>query len=159
MADRFALGNGPAGQLQGAGFAVNGTGGAAVRTRHLFAQGLGLLLQEDGEGARGEASRGGVGELLHDLEVGVQARTALPKATAGNDFAPAGGEVVDFLEEFRGKFTSRHGRYRLVLAAKVREGFFSPLYDTRLGLAKLLMASGWERKPGSSGMRRRGMLN
>jgi hypothetical protein len=79
------------------------------------------LFQEGGEGALGEAGRGGAGQLLHDLEVGVQAGAAVAEAAAGNDFAPAGGEVADFLEEFRGKFTTRHGRYRLVLAANVRE--------------------------------------
>jgi hypothetical protein len=127
MADRLALGEGAAGHVQGAGFAVQGTGGATVRTGNLFAQGLGLLFQEGAEGALGEAGRRGAGELRHGLEVRVQAGTALPEGAAGDDFAPAGGQVADFLEELGGKFTARHGRYRLVLAAKGGGEFLNPL--------------------------------
>jgi hypothetical protein len=76
------------------------------------------LFQEGSQGAFGQASGGGAGELLHGVEVGVQARAGVAEGAAGNDFAPAGGEVADFLEEFRGKFTACHGRYYLVLAAK-----------------------------------------
>ena len=141
MADRFALGYGSAGQLQGAGFAVQDTGRAAVRTGHLGTEGLGLLFEKGGQGPLGQTGRGSAGQLLHDVEVGVQGRPGIPEGAAGNDFAPAGSQIADFLEEFRGNFTTRHSRYHLVLAAKVREEFFSPLYDTRLGLAKLLMAS------------------
>jgi hypothetical protein len=107
----------------------------------MVAEGLRLLFQEGAEGAFGEAGRGGVGELLHGLEVGVEAGACVAEGVAGDDFAPASGEFTDFLEECRGKFTTCHGRYRLVLAAKGPEGLLSPLYDTPLGLAKLLMAS------------------
>jgi hypothetical protein len=100
-----------------------------------------VLFQESGEGALGQTSSSGVGELLHGVKVGVQAGAGVAESAAGNDFAPASGQVTDFLEELGGKFTTRHGPYRLVLAAKVREELFSPLYDTRLCLAKLLMAS------------------
>jgi hypothetical protein len=79
------------------------------------------LFQQGGQGTLGEAGRSGAGELLHGLEVGVQARAGVAEGAAGDDFAPAGGEIADFLEEFRGKFTTRHGRYRLVLAAEVGE--------------------------------------
>src|SRR5580700_4095862 len=120
---------------------MHGTGGAAVRTGDLFAQDLGLLFQQGGEGALGKASGRGAGELLHGLEVRVQAGAGVAEGAAGDDFAPAGGEVADFLEELRGKFTARHARYRLVLVAKGPEGLLGPLYDTRLGRAKLLMAS------------------
>jgi hypothetical protein len=100
-----------------------------------------LLFQEGGEGALGEAGRGGLGHLLQGVEVGIQAGALLTEGAAGDDFAPAGSEVTDFLEELRGNFTARHGRYRLVLAAKGRKGFLSPLYDRPLGRAKLWMAS------------------
>jgi len=108
----------------------------------LFAAGLGWLFQERTEGACREAGRGGAGELLQGREVGVEAGAGVAAGAAGDDFAPAGGEVTDFLEEFGGKFTARPGRYRLVLVAKGPEEFLSPLYDRRLGKAKLLMASG-----------------
>jgi len=107
----------------------------------LLAQDPCLLLQQRSEGARGETGRGGAGQLLHGLKVGVQAGASVAEATAGDDFAPASGQVTDFLEKFRGKFTARHGRHLLVLVAKRRDEFLSPLYDMRLGLAKPLMAS------------------
>jgi hypothetical protein len=84
----------------------------------LGTEGLGVLFQEGGEGALGQAGGGGVGELLQGLEVGVQAGAGVAEGAAGDDFAPAGGEVTDFLEELRGKFTTRHGQYRLALATK-----------------------------------------
>src|SRR5205814_4338545 len=103
VADRFALGEGTARPVQGAGLAVQGAGGAAVGTGCLFAERLSLLFQQDGQGALGEASGRGLGQLLHGLEVGVQAGTAVAEGAAGDDFAPAGRQVADFLEEFRGK--------------------------------------------------------
>jgi hypothetical protein len=121
--------------------ADNGTGGATGGTADLLAQRLGLLFQEGGQGAFGQSGGGGVGELLPGLEIGVWSRALVTEGASGNDLAPAGGEVTDFLEEFGRKFTARHGPYYLVLAAMVEERFLSPLYDTRLGLAKLLLAS------------------
>jgi hypothetical protein len=59
---------------------------------------LGLLFQEGGQGALGEAGGGGVGELLHGLEIGVPSRAVVAVGASGNDFAPAGSEVTDFLE-------------------------------------------------------------
>ncbi len=109
---------------------MNGTEGAAVRTGRLFAEGLGLLFQQEGEGALGEAGRGGTGQLLQGLEVGVQAGATIAEGAAGDDFAPASGEVADFLEEFWGKLTTRHDRYCLALVTEGQEEFLSPLYDT-----------------------------
>ena len=91
----------------------------------MLAESLGLLLQQGGEGTCGEAVRGGAGELLHGLEVGVQAGAGVAEAAAGDDFAPASGQVTDFLEEFGGKFTTRHGWHLLVLVAKTPEEFFN----------------------------------
>ncbi len=141
MADRFALRDGPAGQVQGPGFALQGTGAAAVRAGGLFAQGLGVLFQQGRQGTLGEAGGGGARKLFHGLEIGIEAGTAVAAGPAGHDFAPAGGQVTDFLEEFGGKFTACHSRYHLVLTARVSEQFLRPLYDTRLRSAKLWMAS------------------
>jgi hypothetical protein len=74
-----------------------------------LAEGLGLLFQQGGEGAFGEASGRGAGELLHGLEVGVQAGALVAEGAAGDNFAPVGGEVADFLEEFWREFATRHG--------------------------------------------------
>jgi len=100
------------------------------------------LFQQSGEGTFGEAGGRGAGQSLHGVEIGVQAGAGVAEGAAGDDFAPAGGQVADFLEEFRGKFTACHGRYYLVLASNGSEEFLSPLYDTPFGLAKLWMASG-----------------
>ena len=127
--------------MQRARLAGQSTGGATVGTGGLFAERLGLLFQEGGQGAFAQAGGGGAGELLHGFEVGVQSRVVVAEGTSGNNLAPAGGEVADFAEKFGWKFTTRHDLYYLVLAARVREQFLSSLDDTRLGLAKLLMAS------------------
>jgi hypothetical protein len=92
-----------------------------------LAQGLGLLFQQGGQSAFGEAGGRRTGQSLQGLEIGVQAGAGLAEGPAGDDFAPARGEVADFLEEFRRKFTSCHRWYLLVLAAKVPEGFLTPL--------------------------------
>lgn len=65
-----------------------------------------MLLQEGGEGAFGQTGGSGAGELLHGLEVGILPRPVVAEDASSNDFAPAGGKVTDFLEEFRGKFTA-----------------------------------------------------
>lgn len=68
----------------------------------MFAEGLRLLFQESGESAFGQARGRGPGELFHGGEVGVQSGAVVAEGPSGNDFAPAGGQVTDFLEEFRG---------------------------------------------------------
>jgi hypothetical protein len=84
----------------------------------LIAEGAGLLLQEETEEAFGEAGGGGVGQLLHGVEIDVEAGALFAEGASGDDFAPAGGEGADLLKEFRGKFTARHGESCLVLAVK-----------------------------------------
>lgn len=68
----------------------------------MFTEGLRLLFQKGGKGTFGQASGRGTGELFHGSEVGVESRAVVAKGPSGNDFAPAGGQVTDFLEEFRG---------------------------------------------------------
>jgi hypothetical protein len=64
----------------------------------LGSQGVGLLLQQDGEGAFGQASGGDAGNVLHSLEIDLRARACVAEGVAGNDFAPLGGAVMDGLE-------------------------------------------------------------
>jgi hypothetical protein len=64
-------------------------------------QELGLLLKAGGESALGQAQGGGQGDLLHGVEVDVEAGAALAEGAFGDDFAPAGGQLTDFLEGFR----------------------------------------------------------
>jgi hypothetical protein len=87
----------------------------------LGAEGLSLLFQQGGEGSFGQASGSSPSDLLHEIEVGVQSRSSVAEGTAGNNFAPAGGEVANFLKEFGWKLTLRHGESCLVLAVETRE--------------------------------------
>jgi hypothetical protein len=63
---------------------------------------LGLLFQEGSEGSLRQSSGSGSGDLLHGLEIDVQARARLAEGATGNDFAPLGSEFTDFLELLRG---------------------------------------------------------
>ena len=142
MSDGFVLGDGAAGPLPGAWVAGNGTAGAAVGTKRGGSECLGLLFEEVGERSFGESCGGSVRELLHGVKIGVESGSVVAESSSSNNFAPVGGKVVDFLEQFRGKLAGWHDRYYLVLATRERVEFLSPLYDTQLHLAKLLMASG-----------------
>jgi hypothetical protein len=102
---------------------------------------LGLLLQAGPQGAFSQSGGSGAGDLLHRVEVHIQAGALVPEGAAGDDFAPTGGEVPDLLEQFGGKVASRHGVSCLVLAESVGDEVLRPLYDPPLSHAKLLMAS------------------
>jgi hypothetical protein len=67
------------------------------------------LFQEGGEGPLGQAGGSGSGDLLHRLEIDVQAWAELAEGATGNDFAPLGREFTDFLELLRGDLGTRHG--------------------------------------------------
>lgn len=127
MSDGFVGGNAAAGPVQGAWLAGDGTQGAARGTGQLLAEGLGLLFQECGQGSFGQSVGGGLGDLFHDVEIGVESGSVVAEGASCDDFAPAFGEVTDFLEELRRQFASCHDKYRLVLAAKGEVQFLSPL--------------------------------
>jgi hypothetical protein len=127
MSDGFVGGNGAAGPVQGAWLAGDGTEGAALGAGKLLAKGLGLLFQERGQGAFGQAISGGLGDLFHGVEIGVESGSLVTEGATCDDFAPALGEVTDFLEEFWGEFAACHGEYHPVLAAKGKKQFLSPL--------------------------------
>src|SRR5262245_42943261 len=95
-------------------------GGAAGGTGLGVAEGPGLLLEGGGQGALRQAGRGGAGNLLHHVEVHVEAGATLAEGAAGDDFAPASGEVTDLLQQLGGELAARHGLSRLVLALTVR---------------------------------------
>jgi hypothetical protein len=141
MADGFAVGNRGPRRGQRARRAADGAGGATGRTGLGVAEGLGLLPQGGGQGALGQANRGGAGDLLHRIEVHVEAGAALAEGAFGNDFAPALGEVADLLEQLGGELAAWHGLSCLVLAEAVENEVLWPLYDPPLSHAKLLMAS------------------
>ena len=71
---------------------------AAVGARLLLAEGQGLLFQKGGKGALGQAGRSRGGELLEGGEVDGESGALFAEGAAGDDFAPLGGEVAEFLE-------------------------------------------------------------
>jgi hypothetical protein len=105
---------------------------SAVRTRVVGCDGLNLLVQQGIEGALGQAGGGGSGDLLHGLEVDGGVGAGVGEDAAGDDFAPAGGEVTDLLEFFSREFALRHGQSCLVLAVIEGDAFLLPLYCTAL---------------------------
>ena len=70
---------------------MDGAEGAAVRAGVLVAQGLSLLFQQGVQRAFGQACGGGPRDLLHGVEIDVEAGALVAEGAAGNDFAPAGG--------------------------------------------------------------------
>jgi hypothetical protein len=127
MSDGFVGGNAAAGPVQGAWLAGDGTGGAAVGAGKLLAQRLGLLFQKCGQGSFGQSVSSGLCDLFHGVEIGVESGSVVAEGASCDDFAPAFGEVTDFLEKFGGEFASCHGEYHPVLAAKGKKQFLSPL--------------------------------
>jgi hypothetical protein len=98
VADGLAWGPLAAVEGQGPVRAANRAGPAAVGAGLLRSQGVGLLAEQDGEGAFGEAGGGGAGDILHGLEIDLRARAGVTEGAAGNDCAPVSSEVADFLE-------------------------------------------------------------
>src|SRR4051812_25622255 len=75
----------------------DGTGASTVRTGGLLGQGLGLLVQQGGEGALGQAGGGGLSYLLQGREVGIQGRAGVAEGAAGYDPPPLRGQITDLL--------------------------------------------------------------
>jgi hypothetical protein len=67
----------------------------------LLAQGVGLLFQESLQGALGESDGGSTGDLLHGVPIDLEAGAVVAQGAFGDDFTPAGGEVLKFLQVLR----------------------------------------------------------
>jgi hypothetical protein len=74
---------------------------ATIRAGLLWGEGLGLLLQEGGEGALGQATSSGRGDFLHGLEVDRAVGARLAEDATSDDFSPPSGQVLDLLEFLR----------------------------------------------------------
>src|SRR5262249_8169 len=70
------------------------------------------------QGARRQPRRGGAGDLLHRVEVHVEAGAGVTEGAAGDDFTPTGGQVADLLEHLGGELAARHGVSCLLVAEK-----------------------------------------
>jgi hypothetical protein len=115
-------------EVQGPGLALNGAGLAAVGAGLLVAQGVGLLLQEDGAGALGQSLGRLLGHLLQGAEVDVQRRAFRAESAAGHDFTPGGRQFTDVPEVFGLQSGTRHGLSCLVLGRSNADAFFLPFY-------------------------------
>ena len=120
VADRFALLQLGALHLQGAFLPADDAGASAIGTELLLAQGIGLLFQEGLEGALGKAGGGGTGDLLHGIQIDVEAGAVVAEGASGNDFAPAGGKVAEFLKFLGGEGASWHVVSCLAVETKTR---------------------------------------
>ena len=98
MGDRFALLELGALHLEGASLTAEGTKASAVGAGLLWAQGVGLLFEEDLQGPLVESGGSGLGDLLHGVQIDVQPRAVVAEGAAGDDFAPLGGKVTQILE-------------------------------------------------------------
>jgi hypothetical protein len=116
-------------------------GSTAVGARRLGAESLGLLLQEGGEGALGQAGRRRRGDLLQRLEVDLRAGARLAEGATGDDFSPLDGQVTDLLDLLRREFALRHEQSCLVLRRIYPSVFLLPCYHTPLRRAKGVLAS------------------
>jgi hypothetical protein len=126
---------------QGPVLVADGAKVAAVGAGLLGSEGLGLLLHEGAEGARGQATSGGRSDLLHGLKVDLVARARLTEDATSDDFAPPGGQVVDLLEFFSREVALRHSHSCLVLAMSKRDAFLLSLYGRAFCSAKWVLTS------------------
>jgi hypothetical protein len=114
---------------------------ATVGAGLLRGQGVGLLAEQNREGTFADTSGRGAGDVLHGLEIDLGAGSGIAEGASGDDFAPLGGEVTDFLKVFRGELARRHGWSCLVLTRMNGDAFLLPLYRTPLCRTKLFLAS------------------
>jgi hypothetical protein len=126
---------------EGSGFASDGTEAATVGTGLLLAEMLGLSFEEVLESSLVEAGDGGLGDLFHEIQIGLESGAVVPEGTPGDDFAPPSGELPQFLEFFGCEGASQHGVSYLGVRATARSEFPNSPYQPRLAEAKRFMAS------------------
>jgi hypothetical protein len=84
--------------VEGAFVTAQDASPSAVGTGLVLAQGLGLLFEQGLQGSLGETGGRGESDLLHGREIDVESRPLVPVDASGDDFAPLGGKLVEFLE-------------------------------------------------------------
>jgi hypothetical protein len=122
VANRLALLELAALDLEGAAPAAEGTGSPALGTGLLPTQGVGLLFEEGLQGALGESGGRGAGDLLHGSEIDVGPGAVVAAGAAGDDFAPLGGEVTKVLQFLGGKGAACHDASCVEVRSGKRDG-------------------------------------
>ncbi len=105
---------------------MDGAKASAAGTGLLGAQLVGLVFQQRREGSFGQAGGGGASNLLHRVQIDLQAGPGLAEGVPGNNFAPTRSQVTDFLEVLRGEFALRHGQSCLALTRMGWDAFCFP---------------------------------
>jgi hypothetical protein len=100
---------------------AEGTRPSAVGTGLLLAQSGGLLLEEGLQGALGETGGGRPGDLLHGPEIDIESGPVVAEGASGDDLAPLGGEVVEFLEFLGRKGAACHDASCIAVKTRARE--------------------------------------
>lgn len=95
MADRFVVEELTALHDDGSALRLGETGPAAAGAELLSGQVLGLLLRGFFEGPGSEPSGRSHGNLLHGVEIDVEAGPLVAEGASDNDFAPLFGQGVD----------------------------------------------------------------
>jgi hypothetical protein len=108
VAERLALAQLGALDVERAFVTADGTRPPTPGTGLVLAQRLGLLFQERLQGAFGETGGGGLGDLLHGIEIDVESGSLVAEGTAGNNSAPLRGEVAELLKFLGGKGAACH---------------------------------------------------
>ena len=127
--------------VQRALLAVDGTGPSALGTGLLFAQGGGLLFEKGLQGAFGESSGSGTGELLHGIEIDVETGPVVAEGASGNDFAPLGSEALELLELFGSEGAACHDASCIGVKKRTNDKMVLSCYNCELDGAKLFMTS------------------
>jgi hypothetical protein len=83
----------------------------------LLPQGVGLLFEEGLQGALVEPGGGGLSDLLHGVEIDVESGAVVAEGAAGDDFAPLGRQITEFLELWGSELASRHDASHLGVRA------------------------------------------
>jgi hypothetical protein len=141
MADGFVVGERTALANQRACFRVDRAELPAVGTRGRGGQGLGLLLQEGGEGTLGQSPGSGGGNLFQGGQVRIEAGAGFAEGTTGHNFTPLGGQVTDILEFFGSQFGSGHRLSCLAVTSKDKVDLSFLFYRKEFRPAKPVLAS------------------
>ena len=121
VANRFALLQLAALHVKGAILAAEGTMPSTLGTGLLFPQGNGLLFEKGLQGSFGESRRRRAGELLHGIEIDIEAGAFVAEGTAGDNFAPLSGEGSEFLKLFGSEGAACHDASCIEVGTTVKE--------------------------------------
>ena len=139
VADGLVIRQGhPAADMDGTALVGERAQSATAWAGLLVCQGVGLPLQQALQGAFDQPGGSRLGDLLQGVQVELDGVVA---GAAGDDFAPLGSQVVQFLQCGGGQLSAWHGAFCLGVARRDQERFPSSAYSPPAHRTKLFMAS------------------